>query len=149
MLYEVITIGSFDLVLLGLGEDGHTASLFPSQDWGEGQESADALPVFNAPKPPPERVSLSAQRLGKAEQVLFLVTGAGKREAVSRWQAGDPIPASAIHPANGVDVLLTTESHPAGVHSCRITSYNVCYTKLLRPFFMMIRPNSSVTGITW
>jgi len=110
-------VGAFDLVLLGLGEDGHTASLFPGHDWGTDDDAADALPVFNAPKPPPERVSLSAQRLGKAEQVLFLVTGAGKREAVSRWQAGDPIPASAIRPACGVDVLLTAESHPSGVPS--------------------------------
>lgn len=105
---------SFDLVLLGLGEDGHTASLFPGHDWGTNQDAADALAVHNAPKPPPQRVSLSARRLAHAHKVLFLVTGEGKRDAVARWRAGEPIPASAIHATGGVDVLLTTESCPPG-----------------------------------
>jgi 6-phosphogluconolactonase len=101
-------VGDFDLVLLGLGEDGHTASLFPDHDWGDSNDAADALGVFDAPKPPPERVSLSAARLSRARCVLFLVDGEAKREAIARWRAGDRIPASAIAPASGVDVL--TES---------------------------------------
>lgn len=104
-------IGLFDLVLLGLGEDGHTASLFPGQDWGE-EPNAEVLAVFAAPKPPPERVSLSARRLGEARQVLFLVGGAGKRAALSAWQAGEPIPAAAIRPPSGVDVLMTRDAIP-------------------------------------
>jgi 6-phosphogluconolactonase len=106
--------GIFDLVLLGLGEDGHTASLFPGHDWGTGPEAPDVLPICDAPKPPPERVSLSARRLAHARHVLFLVTGEGKREAVARWRSGEAIPASAIRPTSGVDVLLTTESCPPG-----------------------------------
>jgi 6-phosphogluconolactonase len=98
-------IGQFDLVLLGLGEDGHTASLFPDHDWGTAEDSADALAVFDAPKPPPERVSLSAARLSRARCVLFLVEGDSKLDAITRWRAGEPIPASAISPASGVDVL--------------------------------------------
>jgi 6-phosphogluconolactonase len=96
----------FDLVLLGLGEDGHTASLFPDHDWGVGADAPAVLPVFDAPKPPPQRVSLSARRLSTARHVLFLVTGAGKREAVVNWRGQGSIPAAAIMPADGVDVLL-------------------------------------------
>ena len=99
-------VGVFDLVLLGLGEDGHTASLFPGRDWGTAPDSPDALAVFDAPKPPPERVSLSAARLSRARQVIFLVAGESKRNAVAAWRAGSPIPASAITPPSGVDVLV-------------------------------------------
>lgn len=99
-------VGPFDLVLLGLGEDGHTASLFPGHDWGEAGTSPDVLAVRGAPKPPPERISLSARRLSRAREVLFLVTGEGKREAVARWRRGERLPAAAIRPAGGVTVLL-------------------------------------------
>lgn len=99
-------VGQFDLVLLGLGEDGHTASLFPGQDWGETKSAPAALAVTNAPKPPPQRVSLSAQRLSNARQVVFLVSGAAKVDAVTAWQNGQPLPAAAIKPVSGVDVLV-------------------------------------------
>lgn len=99
-------VDAFDLVLLGLGEDGHTASLFPGHDWGVHEDSPDALAVFKAPKPPPERVSLSAARLSDSRHVLFLVEGAGKRDAVAAWKRGDAIPAASITPESGVDVLL-------------------------------------------
>ena len=66
-------VGDFDLVLLGLGEDGHTASLFPGKEWGREADAPMAMSVFDAPKPPAERVSLSARRLSQANQVLFLV----------------------------------------------------------------------------
>lgn len=100
------TIGDFDLVLLGLGEDGHTASLFPGHEWGTAPGSPDTLAVFDAPKPPPQRVSLSAARLSRARQVIFLVSGQSKQRAVAEWRAGKDIPARAIKPAAGVDVLV-------------------------------------------
>lgn len=99
-------VGDFDLVLLGLGEDGHTASLFPGHAWGADAAAPDTLAVFDAPKPPPERISLSAARLGRAREVLFLVDGDAKRDAVARWRAGADIPARAIRPRAGVDVLV-------------------------------------------
>ena len=99
-------VGDFDLVLLGLGEDGHTASLFPDHEWGTAIGSPDTLAVFDAPKPPPQRVSMSAARLGRARQVLFLVSGKSKHRVVSDWRAGMNIPARAIMPAAGVDVLV-------------------------------------------
>ncbi|MDQ3261455.1 MAG: 6-phosphogluconolactonase [Pseudomonadota bacterium] len=100
------TVGDFDLVLLGLGEDGHTASLFPGHEWGTAPGSPDTLAVFDAPKPPPQRVSLSAARLSRARHVLFLVSGESKRSAVAEWRAGKDIPARAIMPSGGVDVLV-------------------------------------------
>jgi 6-phosphogluconolactonase len=99
------TVGEFDLVLLGLGEDGHTASLFPGKDWGTTPAAPDAMAVFDAPKPPPQRVTLSAARLSRARQVMFLVAGEAKHRAVAAWRAGGNIPARAITPAAGVDVL--------------------------------------------
>jgi len=101
--------GEFDLVLLGLGDDGHTASLFPDHDWGTAPDAPAVLAVFNAPKPPPERVSLSAARLSLARQVLFLVAGDLKRDAVARWRAGNNIPARAIRPYAGADVLIESQ----------------------------------------
>ncbi len=98
-------LGWFDLVLLGLGEDGHTASLFPGRDV-HGDGSASMIAVLDAPKPPAQRISMSATRLSQARAVVFLVSGESKREAVQRWREGADIPARTIAPAAGVDVLI-------------------------------------------
>jgi 6-phosphogluconolactonase len=75
-------VAPFDLVVLGVGEDGHTASLFP----GHPALNADGLTVgiHDAPKPPPERVSLTLGVLRDARRVIILATGAGKADAVAR-----------------------------------------------------------------
>lgn len=96
----------FDLVLLGLGEDGHTASLFPGHEWGATPGAHAVIAVLDAPKPPPQRVSLSAHRLSLAREVIFLVTGEAKRQAIKDWRNGVAIPAAAITPENGVDVYV-------------------------------------------
>lgn len=89
-------VGDFDVVLLGMGEDGHTASLFPGHDWGTAAGSPDALAVSDAPKPPPERVSLSALRLNRSTKLWIVVTGAGKHAALQRWRRGEALPVAAV-----------------------------------------------------
>lgn len=103
-------VGTFDLVLLGLGEDGHTASLFPGHDWGRRDEDPLVLPVRGAPKPPPERISLSAARLSHTRQMWVLVSGAGKADAVAGWRSGAELPITAVRPAGGLDVLITADA---------------------------------------
>jgi 6-phosphogluconolactonase len=92
--------GRFDLVMLGVGPDGHVASLFP----GFPQllvDDAIAVGVTGSPKPPPERVSLTFPALNRAEAVWFVVTGSDKAEAVGRALAARPPGVHEI-PATGV-----------------------------------------------
>lgn len=76
-----------DLVLLGMGPDGHTASLFPGAS--EVQAEGLVVAVHNAPKPPPDRISLTLGVLRRAKRVVFLVTGADKAEAVRKAERGE------------------------------------------------------------
>ena len=104
-------VGTFDLVLLGMGEDGHTASLFPGHSW-DCNPPAAAIAVQNSPKPPSDRVSLSSSRLSNARQVIFLVTGAGKQHAVQQWENNIDLPVSSITPAAGVDIYVDRAAKP-------------------------------------
>ncbi|MCF7821222.1 MAG: 6-phosphogluconolactonase [Mariprofundaceae bacterium] len=83
-----------DLILLGLGEDGHTASLFPDNPALD--DDGSAVPVFNAPKAPPERVSMGRGYINRAREKWFLVSGAGKREAMGQIMNGNSLPAARI-----------------------------------------------------
>ena len=92
---EVLRPGlPLDLVLLGLGEDGHTASLFPGN--AALQQTQPVVPVHSAPKPPAERVSLSLAVLNAARHKLFLVSGAGKRDVLQRLASEPDLPAARI-----------------------------------------------------
>lgn len=98
----------FDCVLLGLGEDGHTASLFPGH---EHPPNISVAPVNQAPKPPADRISLSAETLGNSNTVIFLVAGHGKHAAVANWKNGVEIPASLIQANGRTLVLLDTAAN--------------------------------------
>ncbi len=106
-------VADFDVVLLGMGEDGHTASLFPDHDWGAAPGSPDVLAVHVAPKPPPERVSLSAVRLNRSAKLWFAITGSGKRDALTRWKNGETLPVSAVRGKLDTVAWLDAAAWPA------------------------------------
>jgi len=73
-----------DLVLLGMGEDGHVASLFPGDAATGADRTSVFLPVFDSPKPPPNRITLGHGPLAAARAVWVLVAGPGKQAALRR-----------------------------------------------------------------
>jgi 6-phosphogluconolactonase len=107
--------GNFEVVMLGIGPDGHVASLFP------GHEALDvddriAVGVTDSPKPPPARISLTFPALNRARSVWFLVSGEGKAEAVAR-ALGDAdlheIPAAGVSGKEETIWFLDRESSSA------------------------------------
>lgn len=104
----------FDLVLLGLGADGHTASLFPGTS---ALEERTRL-VVGLPAIPGRlaRVSLSLRVLDAARRVIFLVSGSDKRAALGGVLAGDPLlPGALVRPVAGtVEILADRAAFPAG-----------------------------------
>ena len=84
-----------DVALLGLGEDGHIASLFPGHPALASREPV--LHISDSPKPPPERMSLGLPLLARAGLCVLLATGEGKRDALLRLRRNDPaLPATAL-----------------------------------------------------
>jgi len=80
-------VPNFDLVLLGVGPDGHCASLFPEHPSAY-DESESVIAVRNSPKPPPLRISLSFTALAAANEIWFVASGAGKAQAVALALSG-------------------------------------------------------------
>ena len=86
--------GRMDIVVLGMGEDGHTASLFPGNAALENQRSA--VPVYNAPKPPGERISIGLRMLRNVSECIVIATGENKREALAKVKEGEALPVGLV-----------------------------------------------------
>ena len=102
----------FDVMVLGVGPDGHVASLFPHHP-AAGRTDALAFAVHDSPKPPPTRVSLSRECLERTRDVWFLVSGADKADAVRRGVGGAPFettPAAHVHGAERTLWLLDPDA---------------------------------------
>jgi 6-phosphogluconolactonase len=97
--------GAFDVLMLGIGPDGHVASLFPGHPALD-VTGAIAIAVHNSPKPPPDRVTLTFEALDRAHAVWFLASGEAKADAVARTLADDGSVAET--PARGVSGLVET-----------------------------------------
>jgi 6-phosphogluconolactonase len=82
--------GAFDVVMLGVGPDGHVASLFPGHPALDVDDQV-AVGVTDSPKPPPERITLTFGALNRAKAVWFVASGSGKAEAVARALGGAPV----------------------------------------------------------
>jgi len=92
---EILTrIPALALVLLGIGEDGHTASLFPCHP--ALTDNRLAIPVHAAPKPPPERVTMGYSMLNGARLRMVMAAGAGKHEVIRRIRRGEDLPAARL-----------------------------------------------------
>jgi 6-phosphogluconolactonase len=96
-----------DLIFLGMGEDGHVASLFPNANAKILDVSVPFLVVENSPKPPPIRISLSYKTIFAAKNIWILVSGTGKESALRE----------SLSPGGGTPLARVIHSHPVKIFS--------------------------------
>ena len=107
----------FDLILLGVGPDGHTASLFPNHELLSESDRWVAY-IEDSPKPPARRITLTFPVINHASRVAFVATGAGKvhilRDILDSPENG--LPAARVRPAQGQLVWFVDDSASAEVN---------------------------------
>ncbi|WP_392508365.1 6-phosphogluconolactonase [Naumannella halotolerans] len=103
---------TFDICMLGLGPDGHIASLFPDHPSLE-PTSATVIPVTDSPKPPPERISLTLPVINSSAEVWFLVSGEEKAAAAAKaYRRSERIPGGRAH--GTVETIFWLDEEAAG-----------------------------------
>ena len=114
-LHRVEGVPQFDLVILGMGDDGHTASIFPHEI--ELWDAEDHCVVATHPDSGQKRVSINGKVINTAKEVAFLVTGASKAEkveaVVEKTEGSDAYPASLVNPSTGNLVWFLDEEAAA------------------------------------
>jgi 6-phosphogluconolactonase len=101
---ELGTVPTFDILLLGMGPDGHVASLFPNAPALSDERTV--IPVRGAPKPPPTRISLSLGAINNAREVWLIAAGEEKAAAVQQALGGRGLPAAEVHGTEATRWLL-------------------------------------------
>lgn len=96
--YEAALPEVLDVVVLGVGPDGHTASLFPDSSLLDERERR-VVPVTDSPKPPPRRLTLTYPVLEAARHVFGVALGESKQEALAGMRGEEPLPAGRVRPA--------------------------------------------------
>ena len=103
-LYPGPFLPAFDLLLLGMGPDGHTCSLFPGHP-GLDERTEVVIPITDSPKPPPSRITLTIPVLNAARCVAVISAGASKADAVKGClepnEGEEPLPAGRARPTAG------------------------------------------------
>ena len=101
-------VENFDVTLLSMGEDGHTASLFPGHQYDNKRE---VIIINNSPKKPKQRISLSCSRLNRSNKVFKIISGSSKCNAVRQWLNNIQLPINQIN-GDSEKVYLSQDALP-------------------------------------
>ncbi|EGT45091.1 hypothetical protein CAEBREN_24262 [Caenorhabditis brenneri] len=114
---QLNNIARFDMLFLGVGPDGHTASIFPGRERLEKVNELNWVgAVSESPKPPPSRVTLTLQCIQHAKNTAFIISGRQKAEIVRGiWHRDFKYPAAQARPYNGKLTLFVDEDAAVGI----------------------------------